>query len=87
MGIHQARILEWVPCPPPGDLPKPGIKPRSPALQVESLPSEPLMAWVILEVNSVFLGISDVYRKYTVYVTKLVFLLLICLSLQWSLSQ
>ena len=27
--------------PPPGDLPKPGIKPRSPALQMVCLPSEP----------------------------------------------
>ena len=26
--------------PFPGDLPKPGIEPRSPALQVDSLPSE-----------------------------------------------
>ena len=47
---HQAS-LPWVfsrqehwsglPCPPPGDLPNPGIKPRSPALQVDSLLSEP----------------------------------------------
>ena len=29
-----------VPCPPPGDLPNPGIKPRSPTLQADSLPSE-----------------------------------------------
>ena len=28
------------PFPPPGDLPNPGIKPRSPALQADSLPSE-----------------------------------------------
>ena len=28
-------------CPPPGDLPDPGIGPRSPALQADSLPSEP----------------------------------------------
>ena len=28
-GILQARILEWLPCPPPGDLPDPGIKPAS----------------------------------------------------------
>ena len=28
-------------CPSPGDLPDPGIKPRSPALQANSLPSEP----------------------------------------------
>ena len=30
-----------MPCPPPGDLPNPGIEPRSPALQVDSLTSEP----------------------------------------------
>ena len=40
-GILQTRILEWVPCPPPGDLPDTGIDPRCPALQVDSLPSEP----------------------------------------------
>ena len=28
-GILQARILEWLLCPPPGDLPNPGIKPTS----------------------------------------------------------
>ena len=39
-GILQARILEWVPFPPPGDLPSPEIKPRSPALQADSLPAE-----------------------------------------------
>ena len=33
-GILQARILEWVAFPSPGDLPHPGIKPRSPTLQV-----------------------------------------------------
>ena len=40
-GILQARILEWVAFPSPGDLPNPGIKPRSPAMQVDSLPAEP----------------------------------------------
>ena len=39
-GIFQARILEWVAFPSPGDLPDPGIKLRSPALQADSLPSE-----------------------------------------------
>ena len=39
--IHQARILEWVTCPPPGDLPSPGTQPRSPALQVDFLLTEP----------------------------------------------
>ena len=39
--ILQARIQEWVAGPPPGDLPNPGIKPWSPVLQADSLPSEP----------------------------------------------
>ena len=39
-GILQARILEWLPFPSPGDLPDTGIEPGSPALQVDSLPTE-----------------------------------------------
>ena len=39
-GILQARILEWVPFPSPGDLPNPGIEPRFPALQADSSPTE-----------------------------------------------
>ena len=30
-----------VAIPPPGDLPNPGMEPRSPALQIDSLPSDP----------------------------------------------
>jgi len=37
----QARILEWVVVAFSRDIPDPGIKPGSPALQVDSLPSEP----------------------------------------------
>jgi len=40
MGILQARILEWVAMPSSRDLPDPGIEPRSPALQADSLPAE-----------------------------------------------
>ena len=42
-GILQARTLERVAIPSPGDLPNPGIKPRSPPglPQADSLPSEP----------------------------------------------
>ena len=35
-GILQARILEWVACPPPGGLPNPRIEPTF-VLQVDSL--------------------------------------------------
>jgi len=41
MGILKARIQSGLPCPPPGDLPNSGIKPGSPALQADSLLSEP----------------------------------------------
>ena len=40
-GILQARILEWAAIPFPGDLPDPGIETRSPALQADSLLTEP----------------------------------------------
>ena len=40
---HGERQKYWsgLSCPPPGDLPNPGIEPRSPILQADSLPSEP----------------------------------------------
>ena len=40
-GILQARILDWVAISFSRDLPDPGIEPGSPALQADSLPSEP----------------------------------------------
>ena len=36
-GMFQARILEWVAIPSPGDLPDPGVDPGPPALQEDSL--------------------------------------------------
>ena len=56
-GILQARTLEWVPFPSPGDHPNPGIEPRYPVLQADILPSEPpgkpinmwyLLLWLFL---------------------------------------
>ena len=41
-GILQAEILVWVAFLSAGDFPNPGIKPSSPALQADSLLSEPL---------------------------------------------
>ena len=40
--IFQARIMKWLLFRFPGDFPDPGIKSRSPALQGDSLPFEPL---------------------------------------------
>ena len=40
-GIFQAKYWSKLPWPPLGVLPNPGLEPRSPALQTDSLPSEP----------------------------------------------
>ena len=41
MGFPKPEYWSVLPCPLPGDLPNPGIEPRSPALQADSLPPEP----------------------------------------------
>ena len=41
MGFSRQEYWSGLPFPYPGDLPDPGIKPRSPALQVDALTSEP----------------------------------------------
>ena len=41
MEFSRPEYWSGQPLPSPGDLPNPGIKPRSPALQVDSLPAEP----------------------------------------------
>ena len=40
MGSSRQDYWSGLPCPPPGDLPHPGIKPTSPTLQAHSLSSE-----------------------------------------------
>ena len=41
MGFSKQEYWSGLPFPSPGDLPDPGIKPRFPALQADSLLSEP----------------------------------------------
>ena len=56
--ILHARKLESKPFPSPGDLPDKGIKPVSPALQADSLPTE----YPILFIFSLFIlywGMTD----------------------------
>ena len=42
MGFSRQEYRSGLPCSPPGDLPDPGTELTSPALQVGSLPTEPL---------------------------------------------
>ena len=39
--ISQQEYWSGLPFPPPGNIPDPGIEPASPALQADSLPTEP----------------------------------------------
>ena len=41
MGFSGQEYWSGLPFPSPGDLPNPGIEPRSPMLRADSLPSEP----------------------------------------------
>ena len=41
MGLSRQEYWSGLPFPSPGDLPIPGIEPGSPALQADTLPSEP----------------------------------------------
>ena len=40
MGFSRQEYWSGLPCPPPGDLPNPGIEQGSPALQADSLQAE-----------------------------------------------
>ena len=57
--ILQTKNWSGLPFPSPGDLPDPGIKPRFPALQADSLPSEPhriliILLWIVWTKDQVF---------------------------------
>ena len=41
MGFSRQEYWSGLPFPSPGNLPDPGIEPRSPALRTDALPSEP----------------------------------------------
>ena len=41
MEFSRQKYWSGLPFPSPGDLPNPGIEPGSPALQADTLPSEP----------------------------------------------
>ena len=41
MGFSRQEYWSGLPFPSPGDLPDPGIEPRSPAFQADALTSEP----------------------------------------------
>ena len=65
MGFSGQGYWSGLPCPPPpGDIPEPGMEPRSPALQTDSLLSEPMQAqWVVLVVENLPANAGDAKRS------------------------
>ena len=53
MGFSRQECWSGWPFPSPGDLPDPGIKPGSPALQADALPSEPPGKQIYLKMGTI----------------------------------
>ena len=53
MGFSRQEYWSGLPFPSPGDLPNPGIEPRSPAMQADALTSEPpgKLIWVVISIK------------------------------------
>ena len=64
MGFSRQEYWSGLPFPSPGDIPDPGMEPRSPALQADALPSEPpgkpsyISGWVIFLIQILFSEIN-----------------------------
>ena len=59
MGFSRQEYWSGLPFPSPGDLPNPGIKPRSPALQADDLPTKlwgkpPVIYLIIVYINNTY---------------------------------
>ena len=63
MGFSRQEYWSGLPFLSPGDLPNPGIKPRSPTLQANSLPSGPLRKPKILEWVACLFSSGSSWRK------------------------
>ena len=73
VGFSRQEHWSELPFPSPGDLPNPRIKPRAPALQADSLPSEPPgKPWMSpVSVNSLRTQESQMELKYKPSVAKI----------------
>ena len=67
MEFSRPEYWSGLPFPSPEDLPNPGIKPRSPALQANSLPAEPLVKSIF---NFLYIMMFWLLRKKTFWLGK-----------------
>ena len=66
---------------PPGDLPKPGIKPTSLALQVDSLPSEPPGKYIYIYYIYIYK-----YMYISIYIIVTIYIILIVTIIAYHVS-
>ena len=69
MGFSRQEYWSGLPFPSPGDLPDPGIEPRSPALEADTLTSEPPeKPCMVKDENKIFGGEAycSVYRSQSI---------------------
>ena len=78
MGFPRQDYWSVLPFPSQGDCPNPGIKPRSPALQADSLPTEPsgkpnicMMKYILYNYYKLFSFITHLY--YSLVIAMFVF--------------
>ena len=61
MGFSRQEYCSGLPFPSPGDLPDPGIEPRSPALQADALTSEPAGKPIKKKKKSIFSSVFQCF--------------------------
>ena len=63
MGFSRQEYWSGLPFPSPGDLPDPGIEPKSPTLEADSLTSEPPGKKHVLKCSSISLASPFIFNK------------------------
>ena len=86
MEISRQEYWSGLPFPSPGYLPNPGIKPGSPALQADSLPTE-LLGKPMTNIDSI-LKSRDITLSTKVYIVKaMVFPVAMCRCESWTIKK
>ena len=92
MGFSRQEYQSGLPFPSPGDLPDPGIEPRSPALQADSLPTELRIVLLYIEVISIehyvcFRSMTSLFNSLTCLDVALLWFVVKCHSAGFQLFQ
>ena len=87
MGFSRQENWSGLPFPSPGDLPNPGVEPRSPALQADALPSKPpgkSFHWLKVLPKSCFKWLGQITSLYFVHPCSTRLNLSLAISNQWT---